>query len=210
METTFSLEDGEKRTAKAVFLSEGNHGLENSSIKEDNPEDENNTSPESLGNDNFNSTSKQTERRVHYADMKDAGSVESQSATTVQSVKMRIYCDRRWLRMSPGCQTLQSVRNSLPPEPVSSHQSTQLLNNLEFKTRSKSTGSLGVTHFSETLTPSIAPSRKKRVAWNLPDESDLESSRADSCLEAPKHAEIDAVIQWIDNAFPQNLTYSGE
>jgi hypothetical protein len=41
------------------------------------------------------------------------------------------------------------------------------------------------------------------------DRSLFTSSRCDSVLKTPERMEIDKMLQWIDAAFPPDLSYSG-
>lgn len=89
----------------------------------------------------------------------------------------------------------------------------------DMKCRRKSTGSLkdadtfevsGV----ETLdTPETLKrhSSMNRLGFQTPgaDKSLFAVSRGDSVLKSPERQEIDEMIQWIDDAFPPDLSYSG-
>lgn len=133
--------------------------------------------------------------------------------------KGHVRCDRRWLRMSASLHTPTSTHCLMPAAMLHKGPSVTFLDSDDVRDRRRSTGTLDVSsaHGSLLVTPETSRGEESKHAppsWGLctpgADKSLFGVSRTDSCLLTPEKAEIEAMLQWIDNAFPPSLTYSGE
>ncbi|PVD23725.1 hypothetical protein C0Q70_16998 [Pomacea canaliculata] len=133
--------------------------------------------------------------------------------------KGHVRCDRRWLRMSASLHTPTSTQCLMPAAMLHKGPSVTFLDSDDVRDRRRSTGTLDVSSAhgisSLLVTPETSRGEESKHAppsWGLctpgADKSLFGVSRTDSCLLTPEKAEIEAMLQWIDNAFPPSLTYS--
>lgn len=154
-------------------------------------------------------------RRASHPEVK----VKDNLSATPPPLHNEVSCDDIWADDTP-CTIRKKVSK---PTRLASEQrniSTTLTPKTpDTKTRRKSTGSLGTPRLPGSLSVGLfdTPESLKhhasmnRLGFRTPgvDKSLFTVARGDSILKTPERQEIDKMIQWIDSAFPPDLSYSG-
>lgn len=143
---------------------------------------------------------------------------EDGSNGTPVPVRSEVSCDDIWADDTP-CTIRKKV--SKPTRLASAQRNINLTftpKPPDTKARRKSTGSVAATPElpSVGLLDTTPESLKhyasmNRLGFRTPgvDKSLFTVAHGDSVLKSPERQEIDKMIQWIDNVFPPDLSYSG-